>query len=388
MQSALRRALVVFACSVAHAAWAAGADDAAVRASAGILMSRGMDTKDRVAAADSLARYFPRAAVPVLIEALNETSEPVRRAAARGLWTIARADNPDDAAAARAATPALRIALSDVSVSVAMNAAEALERLGEPASALAESRRKALRAPPPFAYERFLAARGLIGIDPAPALAPYVLDFLFAEHRRLDSQDSSGARENIRVANAALARLVQTGDRGVLVVLEGELNADRPGTSDLLRALAIAKPAPDHFVRTLVIASDASRAETAATAYEIMAKMDDPASLSEWAPAAARALGGPAPAGGGRACIEERRRQDAGRHARACPPRGKQRARSRARGRARHARGRQRRDEQSSRRRAGRGQARGAAGVPVGACARARRAPVRCGAARLALHRA
>ena len=293
MQSALWRALVVFACGVAHAAWAAGADDAAVRASAGILMSRGMDTKDRVAAADSLARYFPRAAVPLLIDALNEPSEPVRRAAARGLWTIARADSPSDAAAARAATPALRIALSDVSISVAMNAAEALERLGEPASALAESRHKALGAPPLFAYERFLAARGLIGIDPGPALAPYVLAFLFAEHRRLDSQDSSGARDNIRVANAALTRLVQTGDRGVLVVLEGELNADRPGTSDLLRALAIAKPAPDHFVRTLVIASDASRAETAATAYEILAKMDDPASLSEWTPAAARALGDP-----------------------------------------------------------------------------------------------
>jgi hypothetical protein len=93
MQSLLRRAWVIIAaCGVAHTAWAAAADDASVRASAGILMSRGMDTKDRVAAADSLARYFPRAAVPVLIEALNETSEPVRRAAARGLWTIARAE--------------------------------------------------------------------------------------------------------------------------------------------------------------------------------------------------------------------------------------------------------------------------------------------------------
>ena len=297
MQNALRRALMVMAASVVtYAAGAAAAEDASVRASAGILMSRGMDAKDRIAAADSLARFYPRAAVPILIDALNEPSEQVRRAAARGLWTVARAENPDDATAARAAVPAvpaLRIAVSDVSVSVAMYAAEALERLGEPASALADVRRKALRAPPPYVYERFVAARGLIGIDSAASLTPYVQDFLLSEHRRLESPDSSGARDNIRVANAVLTRLVQTGDRGVLVVLEGELRADRPGTPDVLRALAIARPPPDHFVRTLVIASDAPRAETAAAAYDLLAKQDDPASLSEWAPAAARALSDP-----------------------------------------------------------------------------------------------
>ena len=157
----------------------------------------------------------------------------------------------------------------------------------------AEFRRKALRTPGPYSYERFLAARGLIGIDPAVALTPYVLDWLFAEYRRLDSSDSSGARDNIRIANAGLMRLVQTGDRGVLVALESELKADRPGTSDLLRAMAIAKPLPDHFARTLVIEADAPRGETVATAFELMAKLDDPASLNEWVPAAARALSDP-----------------------------------------------------------------------------------------------
>ncbi len=256
-------------------------------------MSRGMDDKDRVAAIDSLARYAPRAAVPILIKALNEPSEPVRRAAARGLWTVARNDNPDDAAAARAAMPALRIALGDSSVSVAMNAAGALERLGEPATVLAAYRRNALRTPGPYAYERFLAARGLIGIDPAPALMPFVLDWLFGEHKRLESSDSSGARDNIRIASAALRELVETGDRGVLVVLEGELKADRPGTADLLRAMAMAKPSPDHFARTLVIETDASNADTVAAAYDLMAKLDSPADLSAWVPAAARALADP-----------------------------------------------------------------------------------------------
>ncbi len=283
----------IAACGMMYIAPVAAAADASVRASEGILMSRGMSVKDRVEAADSLARYAPRAAVPILIVALNETSEPVRRAAARGLWTIAQNDKPEDAAAARIAIPALRIALGDSSVSVAMNAAGALERLGEPVATLADARRSALRTPGPHSYERFLAARGLIEIDPAPALTPYVLDWLFDEHRRANSSNSSGARDNIRIANAALTRLVQTGDRGVLVILERELPAARPGTPDLLRSMAIAVPPPDRFARTLVVAADSPSADIAATAYDLMAKLTSPADLDVWVPAAARALADP-----------------------------------------------------------------------------------------------
>ena len=290
----LRRAsLAIVAVGVVHSTSIGAADNASVRASEGILMSRNMDVKDRVAAADSLARYEPRAAVPILIVALNETSEPVRRAAARGLWTVAQKENPEEAAAAQAAIPALRIALGDSSVAVAMNAAGALERLGEPVSALAEVRRKALRTPGPYAYERFLAARGLTGTDPPTALTPFVLEFLFEEHRRVDSRNSTGARDNIRIANAALARLVETGDRDVLGMLERELATAKPGNADLLRAMAVAKPPPDRFARTLVIASDAQNADLVATAYQLMARLDGSADLAEWVPAAARALQDP-----------------------------------------------------------------------------------------------
>ena len=195
MPPTLRRGSIAFtAIAIAYSACLVAADNAFIRASEGILMSRTMDTKDRVAAADSLARSEPRAAVPILIVALNETSEPVRRAAARGLWTIAQKENPEEAASAQPAMPALRIALGDSSVAVAMTAAGALERLGEPVVALAEVRRKALHTPGPYAYERFLAARGLTGIDPATALTPFVLDFLFEEHRRAHSQRDSRGR--------------------------------------------------------------------------------------------------------------------------------------------------------------------------------------------------
>ena len=296
MQTTIRRGWVAIAvCGVACAAGltAAPDDDAFVRASEGILMSRNTAVRDRVAAADSLARYAPRAAVPILIAALNEISEPVRRAAARGLWTVAQNENPDAGAAASAALPALRTALNDVSVSVAMNVAGALERLGEPATSLAEHRRKALRTPGPYAYERFLAARGLIGMDPAAALSPYLSDWLFEERRRASSSENTGAAENVRIANAALTRLVQTGDRAVLIALERELNPSRPGTSDVLRAMARATPPPDHFARTLVTQSEAPNEELIATAYELMSTLDQPADLAQWVPAAAHALQDP-----------------------------------------------------------------------------------------------
>ena len=276
-----------------HPPLLAAADDAFIRASAGILMSRNMSTKDRVEAAESLARYEPRAAVPILIEALNETSEPVRRAAARGLWTIAENSNTEISASARAAVPALRIALADGSAAVSMNAANALERLGEPAAALTDARRKALRMPGASAYERFLAARGLIGIDAAPALAPYVLEWLFEEHRRAATANSSGARDNIRIANAALTQLVRSGDRGVLAALEREVGAARPGTADLLRAMALASPPPDRFAHFLVVQADASSADIVGTAYSLMPARDTPPELDLWVPVAARALADP-----------------------------------------------------------------------------------------------
>jgi hypothetical protein len=288
-----RACIALAACGIAYTAPGIAADDAFVRASEGILMSRNMSVKDRVEAAESLARNAPRAAVPILIGALNETSEPVRRAAARGLWTIAQNEKPEDAAAARAAIPALRIALDDVDISVAMNAAGALERLGEPLTTLADARRKALRTPGPYSYERFLAARGLVDIEPAPGLTPYVLDWLFDEHRRAGSSKSSGARDNIRIANAALTQLVRTGDRGVLLILERELPLARPGTADLLRAMALALPPPDRFARTLVSIADSPNGDMVSAAYDLMPKLADPPDLDVWVPAVARALGDP-----------------------------------------------------------------------------------------------
>ena len=174
-----------------------------------------------------------------------------------------------------------------------MYAANALEQLGEPPASLAEARRKALRTPGPYSYERFLAARGLIGLDPPPVLTTFVLEWLYDEHVRANSNDSSGARDNIVIANATLVRLVRTGDRGVLAVLERAVSSNRPGTGDVLRAMAVATPPPENFARLLVTESDAPGADAVEVAFELMPKLGDPADLNVWVPTAARALSDP-----------------------------------------------------------------------------------------------
>ena len=174
-----------------------------------------------------------------------------------------------------------------------MYAANALEQLGEPPASLAEARRKALNTPGPYTYERFLAARGLIGIDPPPVLTTFVLAWLFDEHVRAGSSNSSGAHDNIVIANATLVRLVNTGDREVIAVLERAVSANRPGTGDVLRAMAVATPAPEHFARLLVAVSDAPGGDARDVAYALMPKLGSPADLNVWVPAAARALSDP-----------------------------------------------------------------------------------------------
>ena len=75
-----------------------------------------------------------------------------------------------------------------------MNAAGALASMKEPAEALAPARRRVLQAGGQSRYAAFLAARGLIGIDPPATLVPALLTYLedsTAAAKRLPSSASS-----------------------------------------------------------------------------------------------------------------------------------------------------------------------------------------------------
>jgi len=270
------------------------AGDAGLRASAGILKSRNAPLDDRIGSADALARNWPVEAVPLLVEALNDAAEPIRRAAAAALWTVAAKDDAAAQAAARNAMPALRTALDDASAAVAMNAAGALDALDEPKPALAPARRAVLATRAAGPYVRFLAARGLIGIDPADAVAPPLVEFLYAERLRRDSRESSGAGDNVQLALRALERLAATGDPGLAEALRPYLGIGHPGATDLMRVLAKLQPAPDWLADTLIEQTRSAQADTVAAGYAELSRLAGDAVLARWVPGAVADLSDPA----------------------------------------------------------------------------------------------
>ena len=279
-----------------------------------------------------LARYEPRAAVPILIEALNETSEPVRRAAARGLWTIAQNENPEVIGAAEARFPRCASRLGDASVSVAMNAAGALERLGEPAAALADVRRKALSH---TGLSRLRAlSRGTRAHQARPRCDADALRARVAvrraQARRHAEQRRARATTFASRTPPCRSSVQLRRSRRADLRFERELPAARPGTADLLRAMAAATPPPDHFARTLIVADRIRRPRRRSpTAYELMAKLDTPVDTRNLgAGGSARTCGCARQQGDAVRALCNHRRQDAARDARARAPGRKQCVRS------------------------------------------------------------
>jgi len=116
---------------------------------------------------------------PAPIDACGSSTESsIRAASARAFWSMATRDAPGSREAAATGRGALRVALDDPSVEVAMLAAQALELLGEPRESLAPIWRAALGAPGPHIHARLLAARGLVGLEPPSRLLPFFIDWL------------------------------------------------------------------------------------------------------------------------------------------------------------------------------------------------------------------
>ena len=176
----------------------------------------------QIKAASRLGAKFAAQTAPVLIRHLGANEGPIRLAAAEVLWEVG-ADEPGAFASAQ---PALRTALDDADAAVAMNAAGALAAMGVAEGELAAARRRVLAAGARD-YVGFLAARGLAGIDPAPGLLPYLLDY-FLDAVEAKARDHSA--DNVELAEKALARLVATKDRALIDPLLQALPASPPAT--------------------------------------------------------------------------------------------------------------------------------------------------------------
>lgn len=240
---------------------------------------------ERVKAAESLGAAEAPRTIPVLSKALADADGAVRLAAANALWDLAQ----KNADAFQPAKPALLAALADADAGVAMHAAGALATLKVPAADLAPARKRVLAEGGGTPYVRFLAARGLIGIEPAPGLLAAMLPYL--DQAALAARRSSAGRNNLQLARSAFERLADTQDRALIGLLEDELRRATAGSPVVLRALARFKPAPDRFTDTLLVAAGSQDPDTVSTAWDLLGFRDDAESLAKWVPRAAVLLG-------------------------------------------------------------------------------------------------
>jgi hypothetical protein len=265
--------------------------DAALRAATGILEQRSADLEDRIDAARSIGRSCPVEGAPVLARALNDPHPAIREAAADALWTAALSDDAGAREAVAAVGDALRRALDDPSVEVAAIAASALEASGETREALADVRRDVLRARGGSPYARFIAARGLIGLDPPAALAPVLLDWGTA----LYADEASGRRGSIRddldLLDRALARLLRDGGPDAAQALAVEAGGASPVNLHLLTALAGSPPPGwlDLLLRTV----DSPHAPSRERAWALLGARRAPDEAARWMPRAIAALDDP-----------------------------------------------------------------------------------------------
>lgn len=274
--------LALLLCTPVHA------DESSLRALRGILESRGADLDDRIDAARSLAREDPARSAPVLARALDDPAPAIRVAAADALWELALSDAAGAQAAVLAQRAALDVALGDVEPAVAVRAASALEACGTPRESLAPVRRALLHARGVDPYERFVAARGLVGLAPPAALAAAMEDYgtwLYAEQA---ADRRGGIADDLALLDAALARLVRGGGADAAAALAALTDTASPVVPHVLAALSAAPP-PD-WVARLLAATRSPHAETVGRAWALLGARRSPPELAQWTPAAVAAL--------------------------------------------------------------------------------------------------
>ncbi len=241
------------------------------------------DAAKQIAAAKYLDVEAADRSAPILAGHLSHADAAIRLSAASLLWTLAGRS----ATAFEPARPALRAALDDPDGAVAMNAAGALSTMKEPAESLAPARRRVLQLPGQRRYVYFLAARGLIGIDPPATLAPAILGYL--EETSVAARRGV-SRDNVKLARQALERLVDTKDRALLTPVRDQLRITQGAWAVLLPVLDRFSPKPDDWTAVLLDYTAHADRDTVYEAWGLLGKQDDPASLALWTPRAAAAL--------------------------------------------------------------------------------------------------
>lgn len=242
------------------------------------LKSRNYET--RIQAVERLGDLQTAAAAELLVQALSDREARVRSAAASALWKSSDV--------AKAAIPALRNALADPDLYVVACAAGALIAMDVPRKEVADPLRNVLQRGDP--YDRFLAARGLTGVEPAGNLVAPIIEYLRRNvaDERLDIGSRMDRKDSLEIGAKALEKLGETQDRTQIDPLMTQLRgAPPPIIPPILKALGELSPPPDRWVDTLIGQLGSQAPSVRAKAVELLGKQKAAADIRKWAPAVA-----------------------------------------------------------------------------------------------------
>jgi HEAT repeat protein len=244
------------------------------------------DAEDRAEAARWLGGRKQPEAVSALAKALSDRDAMVRQAAASALWSTGK-----DAAAAK---PELEKALGDPVAAVVARAAGALASMGVPNKDLTDAWRRALEGSRDDATA-FVAARGLIGIDPAETLAPPILKWL-TRHAEDAANPRAGRssfddRDSAEAAANALERLLEADAAPVMPLLGRALQRSPESGRYILGALAQVKRLPPGTLELALANTGSPEADTRAAAIDLAGKLTAEREVVRWLPEATRLLG-------------------------------------------------------------------------------------------------
>ncbi len=282
-----RRALAICILMAIHsgAARAQSREDELVKDYAKTL-AKDRDAKDRADAAHWLGGRKQPEAVAALAKALSDPDAAVRQAAASALW-----DTGKDAVAAK---PELEKALGDPVAAVVARAAGALAVMGVPDKELAPAWRRALEGSRDDATA-FVAARGLIGIDPPEQLAPPILTYLSKNAEEAENPKRTGSnfddKKSAEAAAKALRELLNENAAPLLPLMDRTMQRSPESCRYILDALAGARKLPSGTVDLALKYTRSSEPETRYAAIGLAGKVTSEHEAARWIPEAIRLLG-------------------------------------------------------------------------------------------------
>jgi HEAT repeat protein len=251
-------------------------------------LAKERDPKERADAAHALGGRANPDAVAALAKALSDSDATVRQAAASALW--------DTGKGAAAAKPELQKTLDDPDAAVVARAAGALAAMDVPDKELAPAWRRALDGAKDDATA-FLAARGLIGIDPAEKLAPPILTWLSKKARAAAhparGQSSYDERKSAEAAQEALSDLLKDNPAPLLPQLDSTVRTTPESGRYVLAALGSVKKLPPGTVDLALKHTNSSEPDTRYAAISLAGKVKSEREVARWVPEAVRLLADP-----------------------------------------------------------------------------------------------